>query len=87
MSMSVSRRRFLQAGSLLSLGLGLSEGARLRAVASDRSQRPQPAGGRHPRHPRLTHRRAVAHGHLRPQARRTGRVSRGLRAEPIKELL
>jgi len=38
MSKSVSRRRFLQAGSLLSLGLGLSEGARLRAVASDRSQ-------------------------------------------------
>jgi hypothetical protein len=36
--MTISRRRFLQTGSLLSLGLGLSEVARLRAVASDRSQ-------------------------------------------------
>lgn len=38
MQTPVSRRRFLQTGSLLSLGLGLSEVARLRAVASDRSQ-------------------------------------------------
>jgi hypothetical protein len=38
MGNSLSRRRFLQTGSLLSLGLGLSEVARLRAVASDRSQ-------------------------------------------------
>jgi hypothetical protein len=42
MQTPVSRRRFLQTGSLLSLGLGLSEVARLRAVASDRSPAARP---------------------------------------------
>ena len=72
------RRDLLRAGVLGFLGLGLDDWFRLRASAADRS-RPGTPGAE--LHPDLAGRRAFAHRHLRPQARRAGRRARRVQAD------